>query len=64
MPDQSSTHSDRGFTLFVATLALIISIGAILAVAFKLDNTDNTSATSMMWLPSRSGRPPGPKRKR
>ncbi|HET7054287.1 MAG TPA: cupredoxin domain-containing protein [Solirubrobacterales bacterium] len=47
MPDHSSTNSDRGFPLFVATLALLISIGALLAVAFKLDD-NSSSSTSMM----------------
>jgi plastocyanin len=43
MPADSPRNPDRGFTLFVATLALIISIGAMLAVAFKLN--DNGSST-------------------
>ncbi|MFP5388857.1 MAG: cupredoxin domain-containing protein [Thermoleophilia bacterium] len=43
MPTDSSRTSDRGFTLFISTLALIISMGAMLAVAFKLN--DNGSST-------------------
>jgi cupredoxin-like protein len=47
MPDHSSTNSDRGFTLFISTLALLISMGALLAVAFKM-NDHSSSATSPM----------------
>lgn len=47
MPDNSSTNSDRGFALFIATLALFIAMGALLAVAFKM-NDNNSSSPSMM----------------
>jgi len=47
MSGNGSTNSDRGFALFISTLALIIAMGALLAVAFKL-NDNNTSSTSMM----------------
>jgi hypothetical protein len=43
MPDHSSTNSDRGFALFIATLALIISMGALLAVALKLNDNNPSS---------------------
>lgn len=52
MPADSSRNSDRGFALFIATLALVISMGALLAVAFKLDNGTqaSTAATNSMTM--------------
>lgn len=48
MPNESSRNSGGGFTLFIAALALVISMGAMLAVAFKLnDNGSNSGMTSM-----------------
>jgi plastocyanin len=41
-----SPQSDRGFTLFIATLALIVAMGALLAVAFKLNG--GGSPTTLM----------------
>lgn len=46
--DSTQTHSApsySGFALLVATMALILSMGAVLAVAFKL-NDNGTSASS------------------
>lgn len=45
MPADSSRNSDRGFSLFISTLALVISMAALLAVAFKL-NDNNTQAST------------------
>ncbi len=54
MPTNSS-NSDRGFTLFISTLALVISMGALLAVAFKLnDNGAQTSAAATASMPMSS----------
>ncbi len=39
--------SDRGFALFVSTLALIMSMAALLAVAFKIDNNGSGSQTAL-----------------
>ena len=47
MPADSSPSPDRGFTLFISVLALLISMGALLAVAFKLNDTNNSGAASM-----------------
>lgn len=47
MNDNDSRQSDRGFALFISTLALIIAMGALLAVAFKLNNTGGASTTVM-----------------
>ncbi|HKT84121.1 MAG TPA: hypothetical protein VJQ84_09835 [Solirubrobacterales bacterium] len=47
MPADSSPSPDRGFTLFISVLALLISVGALLAVAFKLNDTNNSSTASM-----------------
>lgn len=47
MPDNNTNNSDRGFTLFIATLALVIAMGALLAVAFKINNTNAASNTMM-----------------
>jgi plastocyanin len=44
MSSDRETKSERGFTLFVATLALLISFGALMAVAFKL-NSNGDAAT-------------------
>jgi plastocyanin len=56
MPADSSHNSDRGFTLFIATLALLISVGAMLAVAFKLnDNGVQTSTAATGSMPMMSG---------
>lgn len=46
MPADSPRSSDRGFTLFIATLALIVSMGAMLAVAFKLNDTGTQASTA------------------
>lgn len=46
MPADNSRNSDRGFTLFIATLALLISIGAMLAVAFKLNDIGTQTSTA------------------
>jgi plastocyanin len=56
MPADSPASSDRGFTLFIATLALVISMGALLAVAFKMssDHTRLATATSMPMMTSRA----------
>ncbi len=58
MPANSSPKSDRGFALFISTLALVISIAALLAVAFKLndDHTQSsTAATASMPMMSAHG---------
>jgi plastocyanin len=47
MPDDSPRNPDRGFALFISTLALVISMGALLAVAFKLNDTNNSGTASM-----------------
>jgi plastocyanin len=55
MPANSSPTSDRGFALFISTLALVISMGALLAVAFKLNDNStqaSTAATSSMPMMS------------
>jgi len=55
MPANSSPNSDRGFALFISTLALVISMGALLAVAFKLDNNGTqTSAAATSSMPMMS----------
>lgn len=46
MPADSSRSSDRGFALFISTLALVISMGALLAVAFKLNDNNTQSSTA------------------
>jgi plastocyanin len=45
----SPRNSDRGFALFVSTLALVMSMGALLAVAFKMNDsgTQSGAATPM-----------------
>lgn len=49
-----SSRSDRGFAIFISTLALIISMGAMLAVAFKLNDNGTTtvSGASMPMMSS------------
>lgn len=47
MPSNNANNSDRGFTLLIATLALIMAMGALLAVAFKLSD-NNAAANAMM----------------
>lgn len=47
MPDNSNS-SDRGFTLLIATLALLMAMGALLAVAFKLSDNSAASNAPMM----------------
>ena len=49
LPTNSPRNSDRGFALFVSTLALVMSMGALLAVAFKLNDsgTQSGAATPM-----------------
>ncbi len=49
------TSSFSGFTLFVATLALLIAIGAALAVAFRIEDTSNGLTASGTTMMSRSG---------
>lgn len=53
MPANSSPTSDRGFTLLVATLALLISMGALLAVAFKLDNGSQSGIATAASAPTK-----------
>lgn len=59
MPANSSPNSDRGFSIFIATLALVISVGALLAVAFKLDNngtqTSIAAPSSMPMMSAHTG---------
>jgi plastocyanin len=47
MSSDRETKSERGFTLFIATLALLISFGALMAVAFKLNSSGDSNATQM-----------------
>lgn len=54
MPDDSPHNSDRGFALFVATLALLISMAAILAVAFKLNDTGTSGTVGSASMPMTS----------
>lgn len=57
MPADSSRNSDRGFALFISTLALVISMGALLAVAFRLnDNNTQSSTAATGSMPMMSGR--------
>jgi hypothetical protein len=55
-PTNPPRNPDRGFALFVSTVALILSMAALLAVAFKLDANSSAphpmAATSM---PAMSG---------
>lgn len=53
MPANSPPNSDRGFTLLVATLALLISMGALLAVAFKLDNESQSGIATAASAPTK-----------
>ncbi|MGN6255031.1 MAG: cupredoxin domain-containing protein [Solirubrobacterales bacterium] len=53
MPADSPPTSDRGFALFVATLALLISLGALLAVAFKLDNGSQSGIATAASAPAK-----------
>lgn len=46
MPAERSRNPDRGFTLFISTLALVISMGALLAVAFKLNDNGTQASTA------------------
>lgn len=55
MPTESPRNPDRGFALFISTLALIISMGAMLAVAFKLNDNGTTTASGTS-MPMMSGR--------
>lgn len=54
MSGDSPSSPDRGFAIFISTLALIISMGALLAVAFKLDGngTSTVNASSMPMMSS------------
>lgn len=46
MKTNDTKSQDRGFTLLVATLALLISMGAMLAVAFKLNGNQTSQASA------------------
>ncbi len=46
MPANTENRPDRGFTLLIASLALMISMGALLAVAFKLNGNGTQLATA------------------
>jgi hypothetical protein len=49
MANQGPPNSERGFAIFISSLALLISVGAMLAVAFKLNDIGSgTSATVAM----------------
>lgn len=55
MSTEKPHNSDRGFALFISTLALLISMGALLAVAFKLnDNTNQTGIATAGSMPMMS----------
>ncbi|HWA53109.1 MAG TPA: cupredoxin domain-containing protein [Solirubrobacterales bacterium] len=58
MPAESPRSPDRGFALFISTLALVISMGALLAVAFKLNDTNSSSTASMPMASSMPGSMP------
>ena len=45
-PRQNPSYS--GFALLVATMALLLSLGAVLAVAFRLDSSSNNFSSSSM----------------
>lgn len=54
-----ATGSHSGFALLVATMALILSLGAVLAVAFRLDSTGNNFSGSGPAMMSSKGSPAG-----
>lgn len=54
MANERPPSSDRGFALFISSLALLISLGAMLAVAFRL-NDDNSQTGSTAAMPMMSG---------
>jgi plastocyanin len=46
MPAQNDIRPDRGFTQLAAVFALLLSMAALLAVAFKTDNSGSQIATA------------------
>jgi plastocyanin len=58
MPNERPPSSDRGFAIFISSLALLISMGAMLAVAFRLNDT-NSGGTAAMPMMSGGYTPAG-----
>jgi uncharacterized cupredoxin-like copper-binding protein len=50
MANENPPSSERGFAIFISSLALVISVGAMLAVAFRLNDT-NSGGTATVAMP-------------
>lgn len=58
MSSDRETKTTHGFSLFVATVALLVSFTALLAVAFKLNSSGAATPEHAMSTPMTTGAPP------